>query len=50
MGPWGHGTNASFLGDVDFGPDAVLTEEQGNELQLRWFDQTLKGNRHRHSF
>src|SRR5262245_36998036 len=33
MGPWGHGTSASFLGDVDFGPDAVLTEEQGNELQ-----------------
>jgi uncharacterized protein len=43
IGPWGHGTNASFLGDVDFGPDAVLTEEQGNHLQLRWFDQSLKG-------
>jgi len=44
MGPWGHGTNASSLGDVDFGPDAALTEEQGNKLQLSWFDQTLKGN------
>jgi putative CocE/NonD family hydrolase len=43
VGPWGHGTNATFLGDVNFGEAAALTEEQGNELQLRWFDQTLKG-------
>ena len=28
---------------MEFGPAAALSEEQGNELQMRWFDQTLKG-------
>lgn len=43
MGPWGHGTHGSSFGDVDFGPEAAMSEEQGNELQLQWFDQTLAG-------
>ena len=44
MGPWAHGTYGSFiLGDVDFGPQAALTEQQQMELQLNWFDQTLRG-------
>ena len=41
MGPWGHGTHGSSLGDVDFGPDAEMTDEQGNALQMKWFKQTL---------
>jgi uncharacterized protein len=43
IGPWGHGTNGSSLGDVNFGPEAALSPQQGNELHLKWFDQTLKG-------
>jgi len=43
MGPWGHGTHGRTLGDVDFGPEAEMTDEQGNQLQLRWFEQTLQG-------
>ena len=45
MGPWAHGTyGSSTLGDVDFGPEAALTGSAQLELQLRWFDQTLKGS------
>lgn len=43
IGPWGHGTKDSVLGDVNFGPDAAITDDQGNALQLQWFDLTLKG-------
>lgn len=43
IGPWGHGTQDSVLGDVNFGPEAAITDQQGNELQLQWFDLTLKG-------
>ena len=43
VGPWGHGTQDSVLGDVNFGPDAAISDLQGNELQLSWFDLTLKG-------
>ena len=43
VGPWGHGTNESVLGDVNFGPEAAISEAEGNALQLQWFDQTLKG-------
>jgi putative CocE/NonD family hydrolase len=43
MGPWGHATQDSVLGDVDFGPEAAISDQQGNELQLQWFDETLKG-------
>ncbi len=41
MGPWTHGqTNASFAGDVEFGPDAALDPDY---VALRWFDQVVKG-------
>ncbi len=49
MGPWTHGEvtlDRSWSGDVDFGPTAPTS---GNlaasvpDLQLRFFDQTLKG-------
>jgi hypothetical protein len=43
VGPWGHGTNESVLGDVNFGSEAAISEAAGNALQLQWFDQTLKG-------
>src|SRR4051812_1409693 len=42
MGPWTHLGNERVSGDVDFGPDAELTFDGYNELQLRWFDRTLK--------
>ena len=43
MGPWAHGTfGASYLGTVDFGPEAALSADAQMELQLKWFDQTLK--------
>jgi len=42
MGPWTHGGwGASFAGDVDFGPDAVMDDYNG--YRLRWFDRWLKG-------
>ena len=42
MGPWTHGGwGASFSGDVDFGPDAVLDDYNG--YRMRWFDRWLKG-------
>lgn len=41
MGPWTHGGwGASFSGDVDFGPDAVLDDYNG--YRMRWFDRWLK--------
>jgi uncharacterized protein len=41
MGPWTHGGwGASFSGEVDFGPDAVLDDYNG--YRLRWFDRWLK--------
>jgi putative CocE/NonD family hydrolase len=44
MGPWAHGTyGSSTLGDVDFGGEAALSAAAQMTLQLRWFDQTLKG-------
>lgn len=43
IGPWGHGTKGPVLGDVNFGPEAAITDDQGNAMQLRWFDETLKG-------
>lgn len=40
-GPWTHFFNGSTkLGDVDYGPDAVLELQS---LYLRWFDTWLKG-------
>ena len=43
MGPWTHTDRNRTSGDVDFGPDAEMSYEEYNELQLRWFDQTMKG-------
>ena len=49
MGPWTHGgatMERSYSGDVDFGTDAPLNgnlADDFNDLQLRWFDQWLKG-------
>ena len=41
MGPWTHLDVGRISGDVDFGPDAAITAEEYNALQLRWFDETL---------
>ncbi len=41
MGPWPHAVNSkSKLGDVDFGPSAIIDI---NQTMLRWFDAWLKG-------
>lgn len=44
IGTWLHGGDMftqSWAGDVDFGPDAALPDN--NSLRLRWFDQHMKG-------
>ena len=39
IGPWGHNVNqSSRLGEVDFGPDAVINL---NEIELNWFRKWL---------
>lgn len=50
FGPWVHGwrsLEATFSGDVDFGPDASIggtgLAPSPNDLALRWFDRWLKG-------
>lgn len=46
IGTWLHGGDMftqSWAGDVDFGPEAAL--EDNNSLRLRWCDQYLKGLR-----
>ena len=40
IGPWGHLPWGRFLGDRDFGPQAVSPMDQ---VQVRWFDYWLKG-------
>jgi putative CocE/NonD family hydrolase len=41
MGPWPHGgTNATVVGDVDYGPTARVN---GDSLRATWYDQFLKG-------
>ncbi|WUI01261.1 CocE/NonD family hydrolase [Spirillospora sp. NBC_00431] len=42
IGPWSHGGSGRRTGVLDFGPDAVVPI---NEVQLRWFDYWLKGER-----
>jgi len=46
MGPWTHlsfhGGADGTAGDVDFGPQARLGLDWFYDLQLRWFDETLK--------
>jgi putative CocE/NonD family hydrolase len=47
IGPWLHGgigsRPATYAGDVEFGPEAKIENQEYYELQLKWFDQTLKG-------
>jgi putative CocE/NonD family hydrolase len=43
MGPWTHTDFERFAGDVDFGPEAALSDDDYNSLQLAWFDRTLRG-------
>ncbi|CAN5891125.1 CocE/NonD family hydrolase [soil metagenome] len=46
LGPWTHETmrqDATWSGDVDFGPDAHLGTPGYNTLRLRWFDRWLLG-------
>lgn len=40
MGPWIHGTESRFTGDLDFGEDADFDTRA---LKLRWYDSQLKG-------
>ena len=44
MGPWGHKTCGRRLGEVDFGPDAGLDATAYTELQLAWFDESIKND------
>ncbi|MGI9628776.1 MAG: CocE/NonD family hydrolase, partial [Longimicrobiales bacterium] len=42
VGPWTHSGNArSYAGDVDFGPEAAITDF-GTSWHLEWFDHFLK--------
>jgi putative CocE/NonD family hydrolase len=43
VGPWRHGSEARKTGDLDFGESANLSDSNSRELQLRWFDNQLKG-------
>ena len=36
------GTGPSYVGDVDFGPDAAWGDQVYNKERLRWFDRWLK--------
>ena len=46
MGPWNHGgirgDGSTWVGDVDFGPDAKWGDAVYNQHRLRWFDRWLK--------
>jgi putative CocE/NonD family hydrolase len=42
MGPWTHLDTGRCSGDADFGADAKIDLETYNEIQLRWFDETLR--------
>ncbi len=43
VGPWTHSGNArTYAGDVDFGPEAALTDF-ADDFHIRWFDHFLKG-------
>ena len=44
IGPWAHGTmrvRTTALGEVDFGPEAMLGYPAHHELRKRWFDRWL---------
>ena len=40
IGPWPHGVNRRELGELDYGPDAVIDLDG---LERRWMDHWLKG-------
>jgi hypothetical protein len=40
IGPWVHNVGGRQVGELDFGPDAILDEQA---LMMRWFDNQLKG-------
>lgn len=40
IGPWGHLPWGRQVGSLDYGPDAISPVDR---LQIRWFDQFLKG-------
>ena len=46
MGPWAHGSmrgrGTTWVGDVDFGPEASWGDAVYNQERLRWFDRWLK--------
>ena len=45
FGPWAHGTqrtDATYEGDVDFGPDAQWGMSYFDPVRRRWFDRWLK--------
>ena len=45
IGPWSHGTmrlRVTSLGEVEFGPAAMLGYPAHHELRKRWFDRWLK--------
>lgn len=43
VGPWVHGSFDGLVGEVDFGIQAYAMMVLPDEIQLRWFDQWLKG-------
>ena len=45
MGPWTHMDWNSCAGEVDFGPEAGMSNEQYNAVQWSWFDATLRGSK-----
>lgn len=48
IGPWMHNqlfTDVSELGEVDFGPASVMGADRLLELSVRWFDETLRGQK-----
>jgi len=40
MGPWAHGLGVRTVGQIDFGPDAVVSMET---VHARWLDRWVKG-------
>lgn len=44
IGPYTHLDFDHYSGDVDFGSEVVMNDEDYLKLQLKWFDQTLKEN------
>jgi len=45
IGPWRHGPLEGLVGEVDFGLRASALLVLPDELQLRWFDHWLKGEK-----